>query len=68
MRVRSQAGLGRLSISNQLLIALARPDATFVAGFKALVRDGATRPARAIVAACVRPQRYLLVAALSSKV
>jgi hypothetical protein len=35
VRVRSQAGLGRLSISNQLLVALARPDATFVAGFKA---------------------------------
>ncbi len=34
VRVRSRAGLARLSISNQLLVALARPDATFVAGFK----------------------------------
>lgn len=35
VRVRTQAGLARLSISNQLLVALACPDATFVAGFKA---------------------------------
>lgn len=35
VRVRSQAGLARLSLSNQLLVALARPDATFVVGFKA---------------------------------
>ncbi len=35
VRVRSQAGLGRLSISNHLLVAMARPDAAFVAGFKA---------------------------------
>jgi len=35
VRVRSQAGLARLSVSNQLLVALARPDATFVAGFNA---------------------------------
>jgi hypothetical protein len=35
VRVRSQAGLGRLSISNQLMVAFARPDATFVAGFNA---------------------------------
>jgi N-terminal domain of anti-restriction factor ArdC len=40
VRVRSHAGLGRLSISNQLLVALARPDATFVAGFKAWLRLG----------------------------
>jgi hypothetical protein len=40
VRVRSQAGLGRLSISNQLLVALARPDATFAAGFKAWLRLG----------------------------
>ena len=33
VRVRSQAGLARLSISNQLFVAMARPDATFVAGF-----------------------------------
>ena len=32
---RSHAGLARLSLSNQLLVAMARPDATFVAGFKA---------------------------------
>jgi len=40
VRIRSQAGLGRLSISNQLLVALARPDATFVAGFSAWLRMG----------------------------
>jgi hypothetical protein len=40
VRVRSQAGLARLSVSNQLLVALARPEATFVAGFKAWLRLG----------------------------
>jgi hypothetical protein len=40
VRVRSQARLGRLSISNQLLVASARPDATFAAGFKAWLRLG----------------------------
>ena len=40
VRVRSQAGLARLSLSNQLLVALARPDATFVAGFEAWLRLG----------------------------
>ena len=35
VRLRSHAGLARLSLSNQLLVAMARPDATFVAGFKA---------------------------------
>lgn len=40
VRVRSQAGLTRLSLSNQLLVALARPDATFVAGFKSWLRLG----------------------------
>lgn len=40
VRVRSQAALARLSISNQLLVALARPDATFVAGFKAWLQLG----------------------------
>jgi N-terminal domain of anti-restriction factor ArdC len=40
MRVRSQAGLARLSLSNQLLVALVRPDATFVAGFKAWLSLG----------------------------
>jgi hypothetical protein len=40
VRVRSQAGLARLSISNQLLVALARPDATFVAGFNTWLRLG----------------------------
>lgn len=40
VRVRSQAGLARLSISNQLLVALARPDATFVAGLKTWLRLG----------------------------
>ena len=40
VRVRSHAGLARLSISNQLLVALARPDATFVAGFSTWLRLG----------------------------
>jgi hypothetical protein len=40
VRVRSQAGLARLSLSNQLLVAIARPDATFVAGFNAWLRLG----------------------------
>jgi len=40
VRVRSQAGLARLSLSNQLLVAQARPDATFVAGFKAWLQLG----------------------------
>jgi hypothetical protein len=39
-RVRAQGGLARLSLSNQLLVALARPDATFVAGFKAWLKLG----------------------------
>jgi N-terminal domain of anti-restriction factor ArdC len=40
VRMRSRAGLARLSLSNQLLVALARPDATFVAGFKAWLELG----------------------------
>jgi hypothetical protein len=35
VRLRSRAGLARLSLFNQLLVALAQPDASFVAGFKA---------------------------------
>lgn len=35
-RVRAQGGLARLSLSNQLLVALARPHATFVAGSSAV--------------------------------
>ena len=46
VRVRSQAGLARLSISNQLLVALARADATFVAGFNTWLRLGAMRSGR----------------------
>jgi hypothetical protein len=34
VKVRSTNGLARYSLSNQLLIALQRPDATFVAGFR----------------------------------
>jgi hypothetical protein len=33
--VRARGGLARLSLNNQLLVALCCPDATFVAGFKA---------------------------------
>jgi hypothetical protein len=40
VRVRAQGGLARLSLNNQLLVALARPDATFVAGFKAWLKLG----------------------------
>jgi hypothetical protein len=40
VRIRSRHGLARLSLSNQLLVALARPDATFVAGFKAWLALG----------------------------
>jgi hypothetical protein len=46
VRDRSQAGLARLSLSNRLLVAMARPDATFVAGFKNW-RGSATRSRRA---------------------
>jgi hypothetical protein len=40
VRVRARGGLARLSLNNQLLVALARPDATFVAGFKAWLKLG----------------------------
>jgi antirestriction factor ArdC-like protein len=40
VRLGSRAGLARLSLSNQLLIALAKPDATFVVGFKAWLQLG----------------------------
>jgi hypothetical protein len=35
VRVRARGGLARLSLNNQLLVALSCPEATFVAGFKA---------------------------------
>jgi hypothetical protein len=38
VNVRSANGLARYSLSNQLLIALQRPDATFVAGFRAFLK------------------------------
>ena len=37
VRVRSRNGLARYSLHNQLLIALQRPDASYVAGFKAFL-------------------------------
>jgi hypothetical protein len=40
VRVRAQGGMARLSLNNQLLVALARPEATFVAGFKAWLKLG----------------------------
>lgn len=40
VRVRAQGGLARLSLNNQLLVALACPDATFVAGFRAWLSLG----------------------------
>jgi hypothetical protein len=40
VRVRSRNGLARYSVNNQLLIALSRPDATFVAGFRSWLEFG----------------------------
>jgi hypothetical protein len=40
VRVRAQGGLARLSLTNQLLVALSCPDATFVAGFRAWLNLG----------------------------
>ena len=40
MCVRARNGLSRYSINNQLLIALARPDATYVCGFRAWLQLG----------------------------
>ena len=37
VRVRATNGLARYSLGNQLLIALQRPDATYVAGFRAFL-------------------------------
>src|SRR6202042_2598023 len=37
VRVRSTNGLARYSFGNQLLIAMQRPDATYVAGFRAFL-------------------------------
>jgi antirestriction protein ArdC len=37
VRVRSTNGLSRYSLGNQLLIAMQRPDATYVAGFRAFL-------------------------------
>jgi hypothetical protein len=40
VQVRSRAGLARLSLNNQLLVAIACPQATFVAGFKTWLKLG----------------------------
>ena len=40
VRVRGRGGLARLSLNNQLLVALQNPDAMFVAGFKAWLALG----------------------------
>ena len=40
VHVRARGGLARLSLNNQLLVALSCPDATFVAGFKAWLALG----------------------------
>lgn len=40
IRVRARGGLARLSLNNQLLVALSCPEATFVAGFKAWLSLG----------------------------
>jgi hypothetical protein len=60
VRVRARNGLARYSMTNQLLIALARPDATFVAGFHAWLDLGycVTKGERAIrILAPVRRRR-----------
>lgn len=38
IHVRSQAGLARLSVGNQMLVAMQAPDATFVAGFRSWLK------------------------------
>jgi hypothetical protein len=43
VQVRARGGLAQLSIDNQLPVALACPDATFVAGFKAWLKLGIAR-------------------------
>ena len=40
VRVRAQGGLARLSLNNQLLVAVSCPEATFVAGFRAWLKLG----------------------------
>jgi hypothetical protein len=40
VRVRARNGLSRYSINNQLLIALSRPDASYVCGFRAWLQLG----------------------------
>ena len=40
VRVRSRNGLARYSVNSQHLIALSRPDATFVAGFRSWLELG----------------------------
>src|SRR4051794_6611733 len=40
VQVRARGGLARLSLNNQLLVALACPGATFVAGFRAWLKLG----------------------------
>lgn len=40
VRIRARNGLSRYSLGNQLLIALARPDATYVCGFRAWLELG----------------------------
>jgi hypothetical protein len=40
VRVRAHGGLARLSLNNQLLVALSCPEATFVAGFRAWLKFG----------------------------
>ncbi len=62
VRVRATNGLARYSFHNQLLIALQRPDATYVAGFRALlalnrcVRKG-ERAIRILAPISVRTER-----------
>jgi antirestriction protein ArdC len=63
VRVRSSNGLARYSFGNQLLIALQRPDASYVAGFRAFlalnrcVRKG-ERAIRILAPMSVRARRW----------
>ena len=40
VRVRSRNGLARYSVNNQLFIALSKPDASYVCGFRAWLQLG----------------------------
>ncbi len=45
VRIRSSNGLARYSVNNQLIVALSKPDASYVCGFHAWLKLGFRRPA-----------------------